>query len=143
MAKLQKLAAKSPVETQFQGAGKAKKIADLFASNFELRAESENFATSSRQDLIRGILSYRARTATLTVAVGREDLFVDPSGRSATHYAYVEFINDLGDLAGAELYPVRIEWVKEDSAWLIAKLEVLREEPVAVDLSVDRLILRL
>lgn len=126
--KLQKLAAKSPVETQFQGAGKAKSIADLFASSFELRAEPENYATSNRQDLVRGILSYRARTTTLSLAVGREDLFVDPGGTTAIHYAHVEFISDVRDLMGTESYPVRIEWVEEGGEWVIAKLEVLREE---------------
>ena len=62
LAELQELAAKSLVEIQFQGAGKAKKIADLFASEFELSAESESYVTSSRQDLIRGVMAYRSRS---------------------------------------------------------------------------------
>ena len=127
LSKLQKLAAKSPVESQLQGAAKAKQIAELFAREFELRAEFENFATSNRQDLMRGIIGHRARTRSLVVAVVREELFVDPGGTTAIHYAYVEFINDLGDLDETESYPVRVEWVKEGGDWMIRKLEVLPE----------------
>ena len=130
LAKLQGLAAKTLVETQFRGATKAKGIADLFATDFELIAEPENFATSNRQDLIRGVMAYRSRSKSLAVDVLRKDLFVDPGGASATHYAYVRFVNDLGDLAGTATYPVQIEWVKEDGEWMIKKLEVLREEQV-------------
>lgn len=128
LAKLQKLAAKTLVETQFQGAGKAKGIADLFATDFELVAEPENFAASNRQDLIRGVMAYRSRSKSLVVDVLRKDLFVDPGGASATHYAYVRFVSDLGDFAGTTTYPVQIEWVIEDGEWMIKKLEVLREE---------------
>ena len=129
LAALQRLAAKAPVETRLQGAAKASEIADFFAGGFELRAEPESFATANRQDLVRGIMSYRARTGSLVMQVSREQLFLDSGGASATHYAYVEFLNDLGDLTGAASYPVRIEWVKEGGAWMIRKLEVLRAEP--------------
>jgi hypothetical protein len=128
LAKLQKLAAKSMVETQFQGASKAKRISDFFTIEFELRAEPESYATSNRQDLVRGVMAYRSRSESLAVDVIRKELFVDPGGATATHYAYVRFVNDLGDLGGTESYPVQIEWVKEGGKWLIKKLEVLREE---------------
>lgn len=128
LAELQELAARSPLETQLQGAANAKKIADLFAGDFELKAESHSFATSHRQDLIRAIISHRARTDALAVAISREDLFVDPGGRSATHYAYVEFLNELADLRSTESYPVKIEWVEEGGDWMIRKLELLPEE---------------
>ncbi len=128
LAKLQKLAGKTLVETQFRGAGKAKRIADLFATDFDFIAEPENFATSNRQDLIRGVMAYRSRSKSLLVDVLRKDLFVDPGGASATHYAYVQFVNDLGDFAGTTTYPVQIEWVKEGGEWMIKKLEILREE---------------
>ncbi len=129
LAELQSLAAKNLVETQFQGAGKAKKIANLFAAEFQLSAEPESYVTSSRQDLIRGVMAYRSRSRSLVVDIVRKQLFVDSGGSSATHYAYIRFLNDLGDLAGNESYPVQIEWVKEDGDWRIKKLEVLREEP--------------
>ena len=128
LAELQKLAGKTLVETQFRGAGKAKGIADLFATDFEVIAEPENFATSNRQDLIRGMMAYRSRSKSLLVDVLRKDLFVDPGGASATHYAYVQFVNDLGDFAGTTTYPVQIEWVLESGEWMIQKLEILREE---------------
>ncbi len=130
LAKLQKLAAKTLVETQFRGATKAKGIADLFTADFELIAEPENFSTSSRQDLIRGVMAYRSRSKSLVVDVLRKDLFIDPGGTIATHYAYVQFVSDLGDFAGTTTYPVQIEWVKEGGEWLIKKLEVLPEEQV-------------
>lgn len=129
LAKLQKIAAKSVVESQFQGARKARAIANFFASEFELSAEPEDYATSSRQDLVRGVMSYRSRSRSLAVDVIRKELFVDPGGSHATHYAYVRFVNDLGDLTGTETYPVQIEWAKEDGEWMIKNLEVLREEP--------------
>ncbi|MCP4203485.1 MAG: hypothetical protein GY769_16325 [bacterium] len=128
LARLQKLAGKTLVESQFQGAGKARAIADLFATEFELSAEPESYATASRQDLIRGVIAYRARSQSLAVDVLRKELFVDPGGQTATHYAYVRFVNDLGDFAGTASYPVQIEWVEEDGKWKIKKLEVLPEE---------------
>ena len=129
LAEIEELATKSPVETQFQGAARAKKLADLFASRFEAVAEPESYATSNRQDLIRGIIGYRARTSSLGVEISREELFIDPGGETATHYAYVEFYADLGDLAGTESYPLQISWVRENGEWRIAKAELLNEAP--------------
>ncbi|MFQ5526504.1 MAG: hypothetical protein ACE5GX_09615 [Thermoanaerobaculia bacterium] len=127
LAELQELASKSPVENQFQGAAKAKKIADLFAATFELRAEPESYATSNRQDLIRAIVAHRARSQSLSVEISREELFVEPGGASATHYAYVEFFTDLGDLRGTASYPFQIQWAKEGGKWRIRKAEILSE----------------
>lgn len=128
LAKLEKLAGKSVAETQFQAAGKARAIADLFAADFELIAEPESYATSNRQDLIRGVVAYRSRSRTLVIDTLRKELFVDPGGASAVHYGYVRFVTDLGDLVGSEVYPVRIEWTPEGGAWKVKKLEVLAED---------------
>ena len=124
---LQKLAAKTALENDLEGANRARRITDLFALEFELRAEPENYATSSRQDLVRAVMLYRRRSRNLLVQVSREELFVERDGRSATHYALVEFVNDLGDFAGTESYPLRIEWVMEDGDWRIRRLELLNE----------------
>lgn len=125
LAKLCDLAGKSPTESQLQGAAKANAIADVFAADFELIAEPESYATSNRQDLIRGIMTYRSRSRTLVVDVLRKELFVDPGGLGATHYAYLQLVNDLGDLVGSETYPVRVEWAKQDGKWFVRTLEVL------------------
>lgn len=128
LSHLLKLGGKNPVETQFQGARKAKAISDLFAQEFELIAEPENYATTSRQDLIRAIVAYRSRSTTLTLDLVRQELFLDPTGASATQYAYIRFVTDLRGLLEAETFPVRMQWVEQDGEWLVEKLEVLAEE---------------
>lgn len=126
--KLQKLAGKSLAETQLEGAGRARAMADLFAAEFELIAEPENYATSNRQDLIRAVMSYRSRARTLAVDVLRQELFVDAGGASAILYAHVRFVADFGDLAGSDIYPVRVEWVEEGRDWKVKKLEILQPD---------------
>lgn len=128
LAALVQLANKTPVETQLRGAAKARSIAKFFAEPFELIAEPENFASSNRQDLIRGIVAYRSRAGSLVVDVVRKELFVDSGSASATHYAVVRFIAGFRDLERSDSYPVQIEWVEESGEWKIRKLEILREE---------------
>ncbi len=53
-----------------------------------------------------------------------ENLRLDPSAESATLALVAEFVNDLGDLAGTERYPMTIHWLKTDDGWRIESVEI-------------------
>ncbi len=125
LEELAELGTKSPFESELEGAGRARKIADLFAGEFLLEAEPEGYATSNRQDLIRAILAYRSRSRSLVVSLGPMEVLLEGK-EHARVFATVTFVNDLGDLAGTELYPVEARMVREAGEWRIRRLE-LRE----------------
>lgn len=122
---LRDLATKSPLENDLEGANRARKMADLFATEFEVVAEPEGYATGNRQDLLRGVMAYRSRSRSLAVTFGKHDVVVE--GKRATVYTTVRFVNELGDLVGTESHPLRVVFVEVDRGWKIRKLEVLRE----------------
>lgn len=124
ISEIQRLVARSPAESDLAALANARKIALYFTDPFSVIAEPVGFRTRDRRSLIGAIHQYRSRSRTLYMRVYDDDLRLDASRQRATLDLIAEFVNDLGDLAGAERYPMTIHWLKTDDDWRIESVEV-------------------
>ena len=124
VSEIQRLVARSPAESDLAALASARKIALYFTDPFSVVAEPVGFRTRDRRSLIGAIHQYRSRSRTLYMRVYDEDLRLDASRQRATLDLVAEFVNDLGDVAGAERYPMTIHWLKTDDDWRIESVEL-------------------
>jgi sugar phosphate isomerase/epimerase len=128
LGKLQRLAARSPAESDLAALAQAAEIAAFFVDPFRVVVEGEGIATSDRRELIAAIHRYRMRSPTLVVQIGEEQVFVDQAGAGANVFLVARFLADLGDLARDRPYRVRLHWSRHDSRWRVdaADVEAIR-----------------
>lgn len=124
LQRIQKLVAKIPTESDLSGLAKARSLSEMFAEPFTISARPEDYSTSDRQTLIRGIHQYRSRSSTLAMEITGQQIFLDATGDGANSFFTVRFLADLDDLRGADQYDVRIHWRDEDGTWQISDVQV-------------------
>lgn len=128
---IQKLVSKIPGESDLVALGKARRISEMFADNFEFRAEGFDFYTRDRQRLAAGVHQYRGFSQAISMRVRQKELTVDREHRRASSYLTAEFVTKARDITGREAYRFRIDWVEQEGGWRIDYVELLEilEEP--------------
>jgi hypothetical protein len=125
IAEIEKLVAKAPGEDNLTALGKARKIGELFAEEFEFEAQPFDFSTRDRQRLTAAIHQYRSRSQAIAVEIRDRETSVDPQQGRGTSHLTVEFLTKFQDLAGREAYRFQINWVEEGGEWRIDYVRLL------------------
>ncbi len=128
---IQKLVSKVPGESDLVALGKARKVSEMFADNFEFRAEGFDFHTRDRQRLAAGVHRYRSFSQAIAMRVREKDLSIDKEHRRASTYLTADFVTQARDITGREAYRFRIDWVEQEGDWKIDFVELVEilEEP--------------
>lgn len=128
---IQKLVSKTPGESDLVALGKARNISEMFADNFEFRAEGFDFYTRDRQRLAAGVHQYRRFSQAIAMRVREKELTVDEEHRRASTYLTTDFVTKARDITGREAYRFRIDWVEQEGDWKIDYVELVEilEEP--------------
>lgn len=128
---IQKLVSKTPGESDLVALGTARRISEMFADNFEFRAEGFDFYTRDRQRLAAGAHQYRSFSQAIAMRVREKELTVDREHRRASTYLTADFVTKARDITGREAYRFRIDWVEQGGDWKIDYVELvdILEEP--------------
>jgi len=128
---IQKLVSKTPGESNLVALGKARRISEMFAENFEFRAEGFDFYTRDQQRLAAGVHQYRGFSQAIAMRVQEKELTVDKEHRRASTILTADFVTKARDITGREAYRFRIDWVEQAGDWRIDYVELLEilEEP--------------
>jgi hypothetical protein len=129
--KIQELVSKTPGESDLVALGKARRLSEMFADNFEFRAAGFDFYTRDRQRLAAGAHQYRSFSQAIAMRVRQKELTVDKEHRRASTYLTADFVTKARDITGREAYRFRIDWVEQEGDWKIDYVELLEilEEP--------------
>ena len=128
---IQQLVSKTPGESDLVALGKARRISEMFADNFEFRAEGFDFYTRDRQRLAAGAHQYRSFSQAIAMRVREKELTVDSEHRRASTYLTADFVTKARDITGREAYRFRSDWVEQGGEWKIDDVELVEilEEP--------------
>jgi hypothetical protein len=122
---VRKLVGKVPGENNLESMNKARKISELFATDFEFVAPQFDFATRDRRALVGAIHDYRSRSGTVAMLTRDVDVSVDEVARRATVHLIAEFVSGVDDLVGREAYAFQINVKEENDAWRIDYVRLL------------------
>ncbi len=122
LGEVERLIEKAEGESNLAGAGKVRRLGELFAPELEILIEPYSEQVSDRSELRRVVMGYRSRAATIAVAFRDRELEVDAGGRRARLDAVAAVSGD-GDRR--ESYRVAIDWEKLGDEWLIRRIDVL------------------
>lgn len=126
LKRIQKLVAKGPGESRFEGLRRAQEITGLFADSFAVEAEPLDFASRDRRSLAAGIHQYRSFSSQISMRIRDREHSVDGRLGRATTYLTAEFLTSLGDaLTGREIYRLQINWVEQAGDWRIDYVRLL------------------
>jgi len=116
---------KRPGEHDLSGLNKARRVGDLFASHFEVRAPQYKVMTTDRGELVRAVVRFRTRSESIHTRFSDRQLWVDAQLHRATLQTVVSFVTDIGGLAGSEAYRLQVNLAEEDGRWRIDFVELL------------------
>lgn len=122
---VQKLVGKVPGETNLESLNKARKISELFATDFEFTAPQFDFATRDRRTLVGAIHDYRSRSSTVAMLTRDVEVSVDEAARRATVHLVAEFVSGVDDILGREAYAFQINLKEENDEWRIDYVRLL------------------
>ena len=128
---IQKLVSKSPGESDLVALGRARRVSEMFADNFEFRADGFDFYTRDRQRLAAGVHQYRSYSQAIAMRVRDKGLTIDKEHGRASSVLIADFVTQARDINGREAYRFRIDWVEQEGDWKIDFVELLEilEEP--------------
>lgn len=122
LGELERLIEKAEGESNLVGAGKVRRLGELFAPELEVAIEPYSQTVSGRSELARVTMAYRSRSAAIDVAFRAVELDVDAASRTARLDAVAVLS---GDDARRESYRVSFAWQKLGDEWLIRRVDVL------------------
>ena len=127
--RIMELVEKAPGESALAGLERARAIADLFATTFELRARPFDFHTRDRRVLAQAIQSYRAPSTRVWARASERSLQVDGENRRAILYLTARFGGDGPAFGDREAYRFQVNWVERDGTWRIDYVDLLEVIP--------------
>jgi hypothetical protein len=125
LSRLAELVSKSGNESGLIGLARARDITELFATDFEVRAEQLGFATRDRQRLIGFIHGYRRGPERIGMRIFDTSLTLDTGIGRATQQASFQFTGRGPLGAPSETYRVQINWVEQDGRWKIDYVDLI------------------
>ncbi len=131
--RIRTLVAKAPVEDNLTALGKVRGLTELFAENFEFRADQFDFSTRDRQQLAASVHQYRSRSQAIGVEIRERDLSVSVEQGRATSHLTVVFMTRFQDISGKEAYRFQVNWVDQEGEWRIDYVNLLEIIPHASD----------
>jgi len=123
--RLQELVSKSGGESALIGLNRARRITELFATHFEVRAEQMRFSTRDRRQLAGFIHGYRRGSERIAMRVSATSLSIAPELGRAIQHASFQFTGAGPMGAPSETYRVQINWLKEEVGWRIDYIDLL------------------
>ena len=122
---VRRLVGKLPGENNLESLNKARKISELFSTDFEFVAPQFDFATRDRRALVGAIHEYRSRSGTVAMLTRDVEVSVDEAARRATVHLIAEFVTGADDLVGREAYAFQINCKEENDEWRIDYVRLL------------------
>lgn len=128
---IRELVSKERGEVPILALDKARRVADHFAPEFELRARPYDFVARDRRTLIGGIQRYRGVSDRFEMAILDRALVVDAGSGRATHHLTVEFRRGWQESFDRATYLFQVNWVELDGEWFIDFVDLLEvvQEP--------------
>ncbi len=124
LAALQDLIEKDGPENDLVAVNKARLLGELFSSDFEAHILPLSTSLSDLQGLMQIALQYRRQHDRISLDFRDQELSVDRHLQRAEMAAVAVITGARGGLS-QERYRMRFEWIAEDDAWRIRRLEVL------------------
>lgn len=125
MERLQDLVSKDGAESPLVGLNRARQIGELFATNFEVRAEQLRFSTRDRQQLAGFVHGYRRGSDRIHMRISDTSLSIMPELRRATQHASFQFTGAGPMGSPTEIYRVQVNWLREEVGWRIDYIDLL------------------
>ena len=122
---VQKLVGKVPGENNLESLNRARRVSELFATDFEFVAPQFDFATRNRRALVGAIHDYRSRSSTVAMLTRDLEISVDEAARRATVHLIAEFVSGVDDLLSREAYAFQINVKEENDEWRIDYVRLL------------------
>ncbi len=121
--KLEELGSKPAGEGQLQSLAAAKKIADCFTEQAEVRIMPELSYTSNRKELTGMMVAARNRVSSSDVSLGNRSISISEDGRRATVITTGTASVVIGGEHDRHKDRYRMEFIKIDGDWLISSVE--------------------
>ena len=121
--KLEELGSKPDGESQLQGLGTARQIANCFTEQAEVRILPGYSYTSDRKELTGMMVAARNRVSSADVSLGNRSISVSEDGQRATVITTGTASVIVGGSRDRHKDRYRMEFVKLDGEWLISSVE--------------------
>ncbi|QYY34837.1 nuclear transport factor 2 family protein [Ruficoccus sp. ZRK36] len=120
--RLEELGSKPAGESQIQSLTQAKKIADCFTEQAEVRIMPRLSYSSDRKELTGMMVGARSQVDSSEVSLGNRNIKVSEDGQRATVIITGTASIVVGGQSERHKDRYRMEWVKVDGDWLIASV---------------------
>lgn len=118
------LVEKQPGEKALESADRARRLAALFATEFEMELKPVGVRVTNSAELARPFVGLRRQAEELSVSFDIEDLEVAEDFPTASLNAVASLTGTVGGRRQSESFRVLFAWKKEGREWRIESLQV-------------------